>query len=144
MQQRLLRQGPTLVHQVQQRLVAGLHAIKIAAAHDFLNGIEITPFQIVAASIGVDQDFEVGGPAAIEGLEQTLGDHRQQGFGQGAAYQVFFLGGVHAQHPLHGAHGRVGVQGAQHQVARLGGLKGRCQSGLVTDFADQNHIGVLA
>lgn len=50
----------------------------------------------------------------------------------------------HAQDPLDRLDGRMGVQGAEHHEAGLGGLDRRGEGVVIADFADQNHIGVFA
>ena len=85
-----------------------------------------------------------GAALAVAGLEQPLSHHPQQGLRHRAAHGVLLGGGDHPQDPLDRAHGRVGVQGAKHQVTGLGGLEGGGQGLRVADLADQDHIGVFA
>jgi hypothetical protein len=51
---------------------------------------------------------------------------------------------AHVDEAVDGRHCIHGVQGRQHQVTRQRRLHGNLRGLGVADFADQNHVGILA
>ena len=85
-----------------------------------------------------------GGSFFVGGLDQTLGDHPQERFGNGPPHTLLLLGGIHPQHQFQRAHGGSGVEGAEHEMTGLGGLDSSTEGFLVADLTDQDHIRIFA
>ena len=69
---------------------------------------------------------------------QALGQHADQAGGEqeGLDTDVVQTG--------HGADGRIGVQGGEHEVTGEGGLHGDLRRLLVSDLTDHHHVGILS
>lgn len=110
-------------HQVGQTLVEGLHAHTLAGLDGGIHLGDLVLADEVADGRRADHDL-VGrhAPGAVLGLQQGLRDDRPQGFGHHRADHVLFAGDVDDTVDRFG--GGRGVQGAEHQVAGLGGGEG--------------------
>ena len=73
-----------------------------------------------------------------EAAGQALGDDQVHRGGDGIRLDA------HVDHARQGARRIVGVQGGEHQMPRLGGLDGRLGSLQIADFADHDHVRILA
>ena len=77
-------------------------------------------------------------------MQQALGDHRGEGSGKLGADLVARRSREGVDDAVDGPRGPGGVQGAEHEVARLGGGDGRLDGLEIAHFPDQDDVGVLA
>ena len=85
----------------------------------------------------------VGTRRLLEALDQLLGDDGLEVVGQGLADGPVLVRREQVEDTVDRGRGTGGVDGAEHQVARLGGVNGRLEGFDVAQLADQDHVGVL-
>ena len=91
-----------------------------------------------------DHDLVRRDAAAAGALQQRLRDHRAQRFRQHRAHHVLLCGREHVDDAVDGLGRRARVQGAEHQVAGLGGGQRQADRLQVAHFTDQHDVGILA
>ena len=117
-------------------LVAGAVAVFAALAV-----IEVLARHVVGTQLQLHELLFAGSKLRLalgaDFSDQALGDDAFNGRGDEERLQA------QVQQSGDRAGGVVGVQGAEHQVARQGRLHGDFGCLLVADFADQDHVGIL-
>lgn len=97
---------------------------------------------------GIDEDFASGdaaeGGVGLGGGEEVLDGDSAEDEGDLAADGFLFTGGEDGDEAFDGADAVAGVEGGEDEVAGFGGGDGGSDGGGVTDFADEDDIGVLA
>ena len=91
-----------------------------------------------------DHDFVGRNAPFLESLEQLLGDDGSEVVGQAFADGIVFADGEEIEDTVDGRGRGRSVNGAEHQVAGLGGINGGLERVHVAQLAHQHHIGIFA
>ena len=129
--------------QPDQGLVHGL-ATDGAAGGDGVGDLgRVAGADQVADGVRHQHQLHRQGPAAALLRDQLLGQHRLERHGELEADLGLGVRGEHLDDAVDGVGGGAGVEGAEDQVARLGGGNGRLDGVPVAHLADEDHVGVL-
>ncbi|MGC3956014.1 MAG: hypothetical protein QM804_17515 [Propionicimonas sp.] len=121
-----------------------MHAQRSPGLHDRVELFDLAFADQVADRGGVDQHLGRRHPALQLGVgQQGLADHALQGVAELGADLVLLVGGEAVDDPVDRLGGALGMQGAQHQVAGLGGGERDRDRLRVPQLADQNDVRVL-
>ena len=131
--------------QLGQALVERLHAQRLrrSGSTEYICAILPSRIRLRMAGVPIMISCAATRPPPVL-LQQRLRDHRAQRLGQHRAHHVLLLAREHVDDAVDGLGGRAGVQGAEHQVAGLGGGQRQADGLQVAHFADQDDVRVLA
>lgn len=92
---------------------------------------------------GINQELEQRDAPLLVIPFEFLRQHGPQAACQLFTYRLFLLRGKGIHQPLHRLGGAPGVKRRQHQMPGLGGGKRKADCLAVTQFAQQDHIGIF-
>ena len=141
--QHVLDRALLLLPQLEQGVVHQLHAVLGPGLDRRTDAEHLVLADQVGDAGGDHQDFVGGTPAAADPRQQRLGQDADDRRGQLRADLVLQVARKGVDDPVDRALGTVGVQRAEHHVARFGRRDRRRDRLQVTHFADQDHVRVL-
>ena len=143
---RVAERDQAFLVQIEERLIEGLHAVEVA----FLDGVAdqhglVGVQDEVADPVRGHHDLDGGHAASAVGArEQALRDDALERAGKHDADLLLLVEREEVDDAVDGLGGVDGVQGAEHEVPRLGGGERRGDRLGVAHLADEDVVGVLA
>src|SRR5205807_651826 len=132
------------LYQLAKVFVEIYHAFQIADADGIGDLLVVRVLDQFADGRVDDHDFIGGDAAFFEPLDEFLGHHRLEVVGQGGADGAVFFRREQVENAVDGGARAGRVDGAEHEVARFGGVHGGLERFDVAQLADQDDIRVLA
>lgn len=130
--------------QLEEMLIEAVHPFVDGGFDDAAEQVQVVTSDGVLGCGVALHDFEARDPFGEGAWDETLADDGVETAGEQGAGVGLFGGGMEFTDTIERLRHGIGVESGEDEVAGFGGLHGGLNGGAISNFADENDLGILS